>query len=74
MDERRMPVLSASTAATLRIQAEAIGAVQEALLALTCQLWVAARKAERDELDAQEARELLRQARRWLGESVEIAA
>ena len=58
------------SASALRAQAALVWEMQAALLALYCRLDAAARKAMDDELDAREARELLREARRWLGPGV----
>ena len=58
------------SAPALRAQAALVWEMQAALLAFYCRLDAAARKAADDELDAREARELLREARRWLGPGV----
>ena len=58
----------------LRIQAAAIGAVQESLLRLQCQLMQAMWDAEAGELEQWERDRLLRAAREYLGSSVREVA
>ena len=58
----------------LRIQAAAIGAVQESLLRLHCDLMRASWDAERGELEQWERDWLLKQARKYLGPDVREVA